>query len=101
MLSLDIFSILTLLLSAKFVPTALSQSYAPNAQFKGKDFLGAFNWETFDDPTHGRVNFVNQGTALNTNLSYGMVYYLPTVIQYLYHVQLTTTYLSCERIITK
>lgn len=37
----------------------------------GEDFLDGFKWETFDDPTHGRVNFVDQQTALNTNLSYG------------------------------
>ncbi|KAJ3784434.1 glycoside hydrolase family 16 protein [Lentinula aff. detonsa] len=66
MLSQNFFSIL---IALKFIP-ALSQSYTQNAHFKGRDFLGAFNWETFDDPTHGRVNFVDQGTALNTNLSY-------------------------------
>lgn len=39
--------------------------------FIGHDFLNGFNWETFNDPTHGRVNFVDQPTALSSNLSFG------------------------------
>ena len=39
--------------------------------FIGHDFLSGFNWETFNDPTHGRVNFVDQPTALSSNLTYG------------------------------
>lgn len=42
--------------------------------FIGQDFFGGFNWETFDDPTHGRVNYVDQGTAQQTNLSYGTLH---------------------------
>ncbi|KZP11625.1 glycoside hydrolase family 16 protein [Athelia psychrophila] len=38
--------------------------------FIGHDFINGFNWETFDDPTHGRVNFVDQPTALSSNLSF-------------------------------
>ena len=37
----------------------------------GRDFLSGFHWETFDDPTQGRVNFINQSTALSSNLTYG------------------------------
>lgn len=42
----------------------------------GNDFLGAFKWETLDDPTHGRVNFVDQSTALGSNLTWGMLHLL-------------------------
>ncbi|KAJ3844135.1 glycoside hydrolase family 16 protein [Lentinula raphanica] len=69
MLSRHIFSTIPIVLN--FIPAVLSQTYyTQNAHFKGKNFLDAFNWETFDDPTHGRVNFIDQQTALNTNLSY-------------------------------
>ncbi len=41
-------------------------------KFIGSDFFSGFDWKTFDDPTHGRVNYVDQQTALATNLSYGI-----------------------------
>lgn len=37
----------------------------------GEDFLHSWNWETANDPTHGRVNYLDRDTALNTNLTYG------------------------------
>ena len=42
----------------------------------GNGFLNGFNWNTFDDPTHGRVNYVDQPTALLSNLTWGMLRYL-------------------------
>jgi len=33
-------------------------------------FNGDWTWETEDDPTHGRVNYVSQIDAVNNNLSY-------------------------------
>lgn len=39
----------------------------------GQDFFQGWNWETEDDPTHGRVNYVNQADAFAKNLSYGTV----------------------------
>lgn len=38
----------------------------------GYDFLGNFSWETADDPTNGRVNYVDKATALKDNLTFGM-----------------------------
>ncbi|KIM83377.1 glycoside hydrolase family 16 protein [Piloderma croceum F 1598] len=38
--------------------------------FKGRDFFDGFNWETLDDPTDGRVNFVDKSTAMKSNLSF-------------------------------
>jgi hypothetical protein len=37
----------------------------------GQDFFQGWNWETEDDPTHGRVNYVNQTDARAKGLSYG------------------------------
>ncbi|ETW80501.1 glycoside hydrolase family 16 protein [Heterobasidion irregulare TC 32-1] len=44
--------------------------YVLKDKFVGRDFLDAWTWETMDDPTHGRVNYVDQRTALQKNLSY-------------------------------
>lgn len=44
--------------------------------YVGQDFFDRWDWETFDDPTHGRVNYVDQTTATQRNLSYGMFYSL-------------------------
>lgn len=38
-------------------------------KYVGYDFFGAFQWETFDDPTHGRVNYVDLQTAQKNNLT--------------------------------
>jgi len=37
----------------------------------GADFFQGWTWETEDDPTHGRVNYVSQADAVAKNLSYG------------------------------
>lgn len=37
----------------------------------GKDFLSFFSWTTADDPTHGRVNYVDQETAVERGLAKG------------------------------
>lgn len=37
----------------------------------GRDFLSFFYWETEADPTHGRVNYVDQSTALKRGLTEG------------------------------
>jgi hypothetical protein len=37
----------------------------------GNDFFRDWNWETKNDPTHGRVNYVSQAEAIAKNLSYG------------------------------
>lgn len=59
---LSLASALTLRVSAHFV---LTDSYT------GRDFLNGWKWEDLDDPTHGRVNYTDQHTALATNLTYG------------------------------
>ncbi|KAJ7497235.1 glycoside hydrolase family 16 protein [Mycena latifolia] len=58
-------SVLLLWLS---VPTLASESYSLADTFIGNDFF-KWNWETFSDPTHGRVKYVDRDTAKATNLS--------------------------------
>ena len=39
--------------------------------YVGSGFLNAFNWETMNDPSNGYVNYIDQATALQRNLTYG------------------------------
>jgi len=57
-------------LSLAIIPATCARFHITDS-FKGHDFLDGFNWATSDDPTHGRVNFVDQSTALGSNLSFG------------------------------
>jgi hypothetical protein len=43
-------------------------------QWRGNDFFQGWNWETGNDPTHGRVNYVSQGDAIGKNLAYCTFY---------------------------
>lgn len=55
---------------------ATGEHYRLKDAFIGQDFFsGGWTWETFQDPTHGRVNYVDQGTAIARNLSYGESYH--------------------------
>ena len=58
---------------------ALAQTFQLKDQFIGKDFLSGFEWNTFDDPTHGRVNYVDQQTALQKQLTVGKHEFLDLV----------------------
>lgn len=58
---------LTCLLWSRFS----SGQFVLKDRYVGHDFFEGWNWETFDDPTHGRVNYVTQDTAVASNLSYG------------------------------
>ena len=60
-----LFALLPLLIRTASAHFVLADSYV------GYDFLNQWSFETFDDPTHGRVNYVDQPTALSKNLSYG------------------------------
>lgn len=52
------------------VSSALGATYPKKDAFVGKDFLTGFSHEAIADPTHGRVNYVDQATALKTNLTF-------------------------------
>ena len=57
--------------SLAIATTVIAQSFIKTDSYIGKDFFSGWTWETLDDPTHGRVNYVDQTTAINLNLSYG------------------------------
>jgi hypothetical protein len=42
-------------------------------QWVGEDFFHGWDWETENDPTHGRVNYVSQADAINRHLAYGIL----------------------------
>lgn len=48
----------------------ITQAYDLRDSYMGNQFLDEWTWETMDDPTHGRVNYVDKATALRSNLSY-------------------------------
>jgi hypothetical protein len=54
-----------------FLIRSASATFYLKDKWVGEEFFQGWNWETEDDPTHGRVNYVNQADALAKNLSYG------------------------------
>jgi len=53
-----------------FAFEALAATYNIDATYIGTDFLSAWSHESISDPTGGRVNYVDQATALSDNLTY-------------------------------
>eukprot|EP01031_Cornospumella_fuschlensis_P029319 gene29319-35394_t len=53
-------------LCSLFGPLVLS--YKLSKQYVGKDFFNGFNFVTYDDPTHGYVNYVDVDTAWSKRL---------------------------------
>ncbi|KAH8100225.1 putative laminarinase [Cristinia sonorae] len=58
------------LAAASVVPTALAATYSLSDNHVGSDFLSSFVHEAIADPTHGRVNYVDQATAVRLNLTF-------------------------------
>lgn len=54
-----------------YVGNAEANRYRLKDSFAGEDFFNGWTWETFQDPTHGRVNYVDQNAAIAKNLSFG------------------------------
>jgi hypothetical protein len=50
--------------------TAMAEVWTLKDTFVGPSFLTEFTHETIDDPTHGRVDYVDQATALANNLTF-------------------------------
>ncbi|KAL8726624.1 MAG: hypothetical protein Q9181_005973, partial [Wetmoreana brouardii] len=42
--------------------------YSVKDEYSGESFFDMFNFDTFDDPTHGYVNYVDQATAQSQDL---------------------------------
>ncbi|KAJ7683788.1 glycoside hydrolase family 16 protein [Mycena rosella] len=57
-------------LALSFASSALGATYQMSENIVGAGFYNSFNFETAPDPTHGRVNYVDQATATNTNLTF-------------------------------
>jgi len=68
--SLSLCSSLTLALSLASVVSSGFTPYKRELSIVGCDFFEEFNWETIDDPTHGRVNYVSLEEAKAKNLTY-------------------------------
>ncbi|KAG8807621.1 hypothetical protein FRC17_004378 [Serendipita sp. 399] len=52
------------------IPSALAHRYALKNEIIGEKFFQEFMHEAIDDPTHGRVEYVDEQTARALNLSY-------------------------------
>lgn len=61
---------LSLLVSLALSTSSLATVYNLADSVVGTDFLTAFEWQNIPDPTNGRVNYVDQPTALSQNLSF-------------------------------
>ncbi|KZT18498.1 glycoside hydrolase family 16 protein [Neolentinus lepideus HHB14362 ss-1] len=53
-----------------FASSALAATYGLSDNHVGSDFLTSFTHETIQDPTHGRVTYVDQSTAVANNLTF-------------------------------
>ncbi|KAI0344086.1 putative laminarinase [Trametopsis cervina] len=64
------FTSLVALVTCSLLPSALGVKYGLVDNWIGAAFLSTFVHENIPDPTHGRVNYVDQATALAQNLTY-------------------------------
>ena len=58
-------------LSLSLTQRAGANTFYLKDQWRGKDFYQGWNWETINDPTHGRVNYVGLEEAQGKNLTNG------------------------------
>ena len=68
----------SLVIALSFVCTVSSGFtwYTRELSIVGPDFFEEFNWESKNDPTHGRVNYLSLEEARAGNLSYGSLPFL-------------------------
>ncbi|KAI0799792.1 putative laminarinase [Irpex lacteus] len=64
------FAPLTVLTACSLLPTVFAATYSLSDTYQGSSFLSGFVHEAIADPTHGRVNYVDQATAVAQNLTY-------------------------------
>ncbi|RXW14480.1 hypothetical protein EST38_g11373 [Candolleomyces aberdarensis] len=71
-LALTVLSLLTLVKSVPLCNVAAnSKIYKVSQDVKGAGFFDAFDFEAIQDPTNGRVNYVDGATAKSKNLTFG------------------------------
>ncbi|KAJ2916095.1 hypothetical protein MD484_g4332, partial [Candolleomyces efflorescens] len=69
--SLSLLKTLVLTVSlTSVVKSVHGATYLLRDNIVGAGFFDAFEWQAIDDPTHGRVRYVDQQTARNLNLTY-------------------------------
>jgi hypothetical protein len=68
--SLRSFMVLVLALSR----TVSATVYERKLSVVGSDFFKQFNWESRNDPTHGRVNYLTMEEAMERGLAYGLLF---------------------------
>ncbi|KAF7361946.1 putative glycosidase C21B10.07 [Mycena venus] len=51
------------------VPALAVSSYSIRDSYMGFQFLDTWRWETEDDPTHGRTNYLDKNTSISLNLT--------------------------------
>lgn len=65
-------SFLAVALSLTRAVSSGSTRYTRELSIVGADFFEQFNWESENDPTHGRVNYLTLEEARAKNLTYGL-----------------------------
>ena len=65
-------SSVTLALSLTRAVSSTFTLYERQLSIIGPDFFDEFNWESENDPTHGRVNYLTLDEARAENLTYGL-----------------------------
>ena len=68
---LSLSSFPALALSLTRAVSSASTRYQRELSIVGSDFFDEFNWESQNDPTHGRVNYLTLDEAKAKNLTYG------------------------------
>jgi len=68
---LSFYSLLFVALSLTRTVNSTFTRYERELSIVGSDFFEQFNWESENDPTHGRVNYLTLEEARAKNLSYG------------------------------
>ena len=67
----SLYSSLALALSFTRIVSGGFTCYKRELSIVGSDFFEHFNWESKNDPTHGRVNYLVLEEARVKNLTYG------------------------------
>jgi len=69
--NLSFYSTFALALSLTRTVSSGFTFYTRELSIVGTDFFEEFNWESENDPTHGRVNYLTLEEARAKNLTYG------------------------------
>jgi hypothetical protein len=68
-------------LSLTALADSCSSQFYLQDEWIGEDFYTGWNFETENDPTNGRVNYLSQADAISKNLTYGAAKHPPSPIR--------------------